>query len=389
VVSVSKMVNSWNEWDPLKRIIVGRVEGSSVPAPDPEWWHDCPEGGFTHGAYGPFPQEQIDEAKEQQDSFISVLESRGIAVDRPEVHPSLIDGRAVSTPDWTQLGQYPATAARDLYLTVGNELIEAPGSRRARFYEYLNYRPVFERYFKEDPEFLWSAAPKPRLTDESFVRNYYENHYNVWTEEEKQQRLLDCNFRLTEKEPLWDAADVSRFGKDLFLQPSVVTNRGGVDWIKRHFAALGIRVHSVQFQNDLDPWHIDVNIVPIRPGLCTYNPARPPMGDTCSEFFRANDWEFIPAPEPQGIFRAPVRVFTLWDHSSWISMNTLSLGPNTICVEARETRHMEFLDKLGVEVIPIPYDKVIPFGGAVHCTTLDVYREGVMDDYFPKQIPGY
>jgi glycine amidinotransferase len=42
-----------------------------------------------------------------------------------------------------------------------------------------------------------------------------------------------------------------------------------------------------------------------------------------------------------------------------------------------------------MEVVPIPYEKVIPFGGALHCTTLDVYREGTCEDYFPKQIPGY
>ena len=37
---------------------------------------------------------------------------------------------------------------------------------------------------------------------------------------------------------------------------------------------------------------------------------------------------------------------------------------------------MEQLDKLGVEVISIPYEAVIPFGVALHCTTLDVYLEG-------------
>jgi len=47
------------------------------------------------------------------------------------------------------------------------------------------------------------------------------------------------------------------------------------------------------------------------------------------------------------------------------------------------------LDKLGMEVIPIPYQHVIPFGGALHCTTLDVYREGGCEDYFPRQIKGY
>jgi len=70
-------------------------------------------------------------------------------------------------------------------------------------------------------------------------------------------------------------------------------------------------------------------------------------------------------------------------------MNTLSLGPNKICVEAHEEKYMEQLDKLGFEVIPVPYDKVVPFGGSLHCTTVDVYREGDLEDYFPNQIEGF
>ena len=63
--------------------------------------------------------------------------------------------------------------------------------------------------------------------------------------------------------------------------------------------------------------------------------------------------------------------------------------PKTVCVEAHETAYCEQLDKLGMEVIPLPYQHVIPFDGALHCTTLDVYREGGCEDYFPKQIKGY
>jgi glycine amidinotransferase len=70
-------------------------------------------------------------------------------------------------------------------------------------------------------------------------------------------------------------------------------------------------------------------------------------------------------------------------------MNTFSLGPNTVCVEAHEERYMEQLTKLGFEVVPVPYDAIYPLGGELHCTTLDVYREGKLEDYFPKQIPGY
>ncbi|MBC7105763.1 MAG: serine/threonine protein kinase, partial [Firmicutes bacterium] len=209
----------------------------------------------------------------------SVLESRGIIVDRVEIQPFMFN-KPVSTPDWTQLNCHGVNNVRDVTLIHGNYIVEATTCRRSRWYEYLNLRPIFERYFKEDPEMVHIAAPKPRLTDESYVKNYYYYFNNVWTDEEKRQRLYNWEFQLTDKEPLWDAADIMRFGKDLFVQASCVTHRPGADWLKRFFGALGFRVHIVQFDtprepdkpNNYHPWHIDVNLTPLRPGLCLYNP---------------------------------------------------------------------------------------------------------------------
>jgi glycine amidinotransferase len=261
----------------------------------------------------------------------------------------------------------------------------------------MNLRPIFERYFKEDPEVVHFAAPMPMLTDESYVRNYYYDYEHTWTAEDKRQRLHNWEFQLSEKEPLWDAADAMRFGKDIFHQGSCVTNKGGMDWLKRMFASLGLRLHHVLFDtpketdkpDNYHPWHIDVNLVPLRPGLCIYNPDWSPRTEECKKLFEMNDWELIPAARPTYVHKNKVYLTGLYEGKSWISMNTFSIDPKTVCVEAHETAYCEQLDKLGMEVVPIPYEKVIPFGGALHCTTLDVYREGTCEDYFPKQIEGY
>ena len=75
--------------------------------------------------------------------------------------------------------------------------------------------------------------------------------------------------------------------------------------------------------------------------------------------------------------------------SVWLSMNLLVLDPKTVCVEAEEKEQMEQLDKLGFEVVPVPLWDVAAFGGGLHCATADVYREGKLEDYFPKQVPGF
>jgi glycine amidinotransferase len=67
---------------------------------------------------------------------------------------------------------------RDLLLTVGNEILEATMSYRSRWYEYLCYRPLFEQYFREDPNFRFEAAPKPRLTEESYKNKDWWNEWN-------------------------------------------------------------------------------------------------------------------------------------------------------------------------------------------------------------------
>ena len=79
-----KIVNAWNEWDPLKRLILGRPEGTQV-------------AGFLLGTWGMYPQEMVDEANEQMDHFCRILTERGIAIDRVEVHPVYREVRGYGT----------------------------------------------------------------------------------------------------------------------------------------------------------------------------------------------------------------------------------------------------------------------------------------------------
>jgi len=44
-----------------------------------------------------------------------------------------------------------------------------------------------------------------------------------------------------------------------------------------------------------------------------------------------------------------------------------------------------WLTRYGFEVIPVPFWDVAPFGGGLHCATVDIYREGRMEDYFPRR----
>jgi glycine amidinotransferase len=166
--------------------------------------------------------------------------------------------------------QNTSACPRDLLLTLGNEVIEATMSWRSRFFEYRPYRGVLNEYYKRDPCMLWTCAPKPLMAD-SLYRHDYPQDYG-----EENKRLVREHVYLTsEMEPVFDAADVMRFGKDVFVHMGFTTNNGGFEWLRRHCASRGMRAHQLHFPDDLCPFHCDATFVPLRPYLAMENPSRP------------------------------------------------------------------------------------------------------------------
>ena len=370
-----KIVNSWNEWDPIKHIIIGKADYCCIPWSEPAMDAKVPEDSDMKGMNGPRPQATVEKANAQLDNFAKILEKRGIKVDRPT---PLQWNQAVMTPDWRVNSMFGCMPPRDVLLTVGNEILEATMSYRCRWFEYLAYRPLVQKYFDEDPDMKWEAAPKPRLTDKDYRKDYLSEKIGI---EQRLKWMQEKYYVTTDEEPLFDAADVCRMGKDLFPQHGFTTNFKAIEWLKRHFT--NHRIHAVNFPGDPYPIHIDATFVPVRPGLCINNPNRR-LPKEQRKLFEINGWEIVDAAQPAHKTPPP-----LCYSSVWLSMNCLVVDPKTVCVEASEVYQMEQFDKLGFEVIPVPFRDAYPFGGGLHCATGDVYREGKCEDYFPKQVPGF
>ena len=75
------IVNCWNEWDPLKRVIVGVPDGCMIPPSEPAVECKVPIDSDMKGSWGPRPQDTVEKARAQLDYFVSVLEKRGVAYD--------------------------------------------------------------------------------------------------------------------------------------------------------------------------------------------------------------------------------------------------------------------------------------------------------------------
>ena len=91
------------------------------------------------------------------------------------------------------------------------------------------------------------------------------------------------HFVTTEFEPVFDAAEFTRIGKDIFCQRSQVTNEFGIEWLRRHLGP-EYTVHVLDFQ-DKNAMHIDGTFIPLAPGKLLVNPFRPCIiGETQKTF---------------------------------------------------------------------------------------------------------
>ena len=78
-----------------------------------------PEDSDMRGMWGPRPLATVERANAQLDHLVSLLESRGVRVDRPE---PIQWNQAVTTPDFSTGSMFGCMPPRDVLLTVGKEM---------------------------------------------------------------------------------------------------------------------------------------------------------------------------------------------------------------------------------------------------------------------------
>lgn len=354
-------VNSHNEWDPLEEIIVGRLEGATIPSSHAVVACNVP--GMAARAQSlaagfHYPKFMVEPAQQELDDFIRVLEGLGVVVTRPEP----VDFQTkYATPHWSSCG-FANSCPRDSMLVIGDEILETPMAWPCRYFETHSYRPILKDYFRRGAR--WTAAPRPQLTDELFDPDFT-----------LPQRGEPVRYILTEFEPVFDAADFFRCGLDLFVTRSNVTNALGIEWLRRHLGG-GYRIHEIRSRCP-NPMHIDTTILPLGPGKLLINPEyiHP---DELPEILQG--WDILVAPEPTPIDDRILDVTSMC--GKWLSMNVLMIDEKRMIVDPHHVNMMRQAEAWGFEPIPVPFLHYAAFGGAFHCATLDVRRRGTLEAYF-------
>jgi glycine amidinotransferase len=353
-------VSSYNEWDPLEEVIVGRLEGATIPSGHISVISNLPPlaakvfrlaGGFH------YPNWMVRLAQRELDQFIHILEGEGITVRRPDI---VNFAQTYCSPCWSSRG-FSTACPRDIFLIIGNEIIETPSCWRSRYFEAGAYRSLLKEYFLNGAR--WIAAPRPQLTDQLFDRNY-----RIPNPKEP------LRFVVNEFEPVFDAADFVRCGRDLFVTRSNVTNEIGIEWLRRHLGS-EFTIHELESRSR-QPMHIDSTFMPLAPGKVLVNPEyldverRPPILKT---------WDVLVAPRPDPVEGIMPRISMC---SPWTSINVLMLDERRIVVDKSQVTLIRALKDWGFMPIPCAFLSYGPFGGSFHCAALDVRRRGNLQSYF-------
>ncbi|MCI0599967.1 MAG: amidinotransferase [Beijerinckiaceae bacterium] len=355
-------VNSHNEWDPLEEIIVGRLDGAALPSDHLVVTCNVPQGPASRAqslvAGLRYPKIMVEPAQRELDGFIALLQSLGIVVRRPE---PVDHKKRFSTPNWSSRG-FCNSCPRDAMLVIGDEIIETPMVWPCRYFETHSYRPVLKDYFRRGAR--WTAAPRPQITGELFDPNFRLP--------KKGERVT---YILTEFEPVFDAADFVRCGRDLFVTRSNVTNALGIEWLRRHLGP-DYKIHEIESRCP-NPMHIDTTILPLAPGKLLVNPE---YVDTNRLPDILRKWDILIAPEPDSIDDWLLKITSLC--GKWLNMNILTIDEKRVIVDPHHKGMLRALEKWGFEPIPCAFLHYAAFGGAFHCATLDIRRRGSLQSYF-------
>jgi glycine amidinotransferase/scyllo-inosamine-4-phosphate amidinotransferase 1 len=159
-----------------------------------------------------------------------------------------------------------------------------------------------------------------------------------------------------------DAANICRLDDVWLFLESQSGNRAAYQWLVEQFPR--VQIYRCDFYAGV---HIDSTVVPLREGVVMLNASRV-SEHTVPEPLKGWDKIWIHDCVAQDFYQYPYA-------SKWIGMNTLSISPDTVIVDAAQIDIIRMLEQRRFTVIPHTLRHSRTLGGGFHCVTLDLWRQ--------------
>jgi N-dimethylarginine dimethylaminohydrolase len=240
------MIYSYNEWDTLREVVVGRADYANWPTDDPVFARESEKTTWTETPVpsGPVPDWIIDEANEDLDTLADVLAQCGATVHRPDVI------------NFQERGGMYNYCPRDRLLVYGSTVV--------------------------DPAMMY---PCRDMESEALQQVIYR---------------ADTVHRMPRNQGMiLDAANVLRLNDKMLYLESASGNREAFGWLQNKFPDVPIEV--CKFYSGV---HIDSTIVPIHEGLVVVNASRVNQ-DNLPQAFKNWDVIWVDEVVGQGFYQYP------------------------------------------------------------------------------------
>lgn len=210
------MISSYNEWDTLKKVVVGRADHANWPVHDPVYRKEAENSAWkeTPAPSGPVEQWIINETEEDLHKLCEALVLAGVEVVRPDpLNFQTHDGLYNYCP-------------RDRLLVYGDTVVDTAMMYPCRDMEYQCYVDIIE--------------------DAKRVIHMPRNEGMIL-----------------------DAANVLRLNDKMLMLESASGNRAAYEWLCKQFPKV-----EIELCNFYSGVHIDSTVVPLREGLVLLNASR-------------------------------------------------------------------------------------------------------------------
>jgi N-dimethylarginine dimethylaminohydrolase len=304
------MISSFNEYDTLKKIIVGDATHANWPQHDPVFraeaettlWKETPL------PLGPVPQRIIDEANEDLEGLCKILTDHGVEVVRPHaMNFQTHDGMYNYCP-------------RDRFIVYGDKIINPAMMYPSRDMEYQCYIDYLET--------AGSIVHMPRNAG-----------------------------------MVLDAANVLRIERHkwLFLE-SASGNRAAYEWLCEQLPEV-----EIELCNFYAGVHIDSTIVALNQNTFVVNGSRVNSA-TLPKMLQDKTVLYVNEVKAQEFYQYPYA--SKWIAINMLSINPHTV----IVDAAQTDLIHNLENRLGMTVIPHTLRHSRTLGGGFHCTTLDLVR---------------
>ena len=378
----------YQHWDPLKVCVVGR----SYP-PEFYSWIKIPHVRDLF-------EKIAMETEEDYQNIIKTLEKFQVRVFRPDLPNGLGIGKKIVKPPMTP---------RDHFIMIDQKLYSNEGYSKEKIAHF--YQDV------KDP----SWPPCRSMEEFHQLPQWIQDECNLvfdmqfWLSWKKRQdlgcytKILDSvqkqgNVIVEGLDPKINGAMVSRIGRDLYFGTDFY-GQNDKDFLKKIQTEFPThRNHSVDTGG-----HSDSTYCPVCPGLIISLCDVPTYADTFPGwevvYLPGQSWEavksfldlkrknegkwWIPGFEYDqsvtDVVESWLAHWTGYVEETVFDVNMLIIDPKNVMVFNYNKQVFDALDRYGITPHVVHFRHRYFWDGGIHCITLDLHRDGTMQDYFPQR----